>query len=81
MGTYSCNEKFQSLDMFKIYKAKVENQQNRKMKAVRSNHGGEYYARYDVSGRCPGPFALKERGTVAQYTMPGIPRQNGAAER
>jgi len=42
----------QSLDIFKIYKAKVENQQNRKIKAVRSDRGGEYYDRYDKSGRC-----------------------------
>jgi len=33
--------------------AKVENQQNRKIKDVRSNRGGEYYDRYDGSGRCP----------------------------
>ena len=26
--------------MFKIYKAEVENQQNRKIKAVRSDHDG-----------------------------------------
>jgi len=37
------HEKSQSLDMFKIYKVKVENQQNRKIKAVRSDRGSEYY--------------------------------------
>ena len=39
--------------MFKIYKAKVENQLNRNIKAVRSDRGGEYYGRYNGSGRCP----------------------------
>ena len=38
--------------MFKIYKAEGENQLNRKIKAVRSDRGGEYYDRYDGSGRC-----------------------------
>ena len=54
---YLIHEKFQSLDMFKIYKAEVENQQNRKVKAVRSDRGGEYYGRYDGSSRCPESFA------------------------
>jgi len=40
-----------------MYKAEVENQQNRKIKAVKSDCDGEYYDRYDGSGRCPGPFA------------------------
>ena len=43
--------------MFKIYKAEVKNQQNRKIKAVRSDHGGKYYGRYDRSGKYPWPFA------------------------
>jgi len=70
---YLIHEKSQSLDMVKIYKAEVENQQNRKTKAVRSDRGGEYYGRYDRSGRSPGPFAnfLKECGIVAQYTCKG----------
>ena len=45
-------------------------------KAVRSDRGGEYYDRYDRSGRCPGPFInfLEECGIVAQYTMSGTSR-------
>ena len=42
--------------MFKIYKAEVENQVNRKIKVVRSHRGGEYYGRYDGLGRYPEPF-------------------------
>jgi len=50
---------------------------------VRSDHSSEHYGRYDGSGRSPGHFAnfLKECGIVAQYTMLGIPHQNGIAER
>ena len=81
---YLIHEKSQSLDVFKAYKAEVENQLNRKIKAVRSDRGGEYYGRYDGSGeQRPGPFAryLEECGIVPQYTMPGTPSQNSVAER
>ena len=70
--------------MFKIFKAEVENQLGKKIKAVKSDCGGEYYGRYDGSGeQRPGPFAkyLSECGIIPQYTMPGTPSQNGVAER
>lgn len=81
---YLIHEKSQALDVFKAYKAEVENQLNKKITAVRSDRGGEYYGRYDGSGeQRPGPFAryLEECGIVPQYTMPGTPRQNGVSER
>jgi len=64
---------------FKIYKVEVENQQKRKIKAFRFDRGGEYYGRYDRSGRCLRPFAnfLKECGIVVQYTMSLTLCQNG----
>ncbi|KAJ9554358.1 hypothetical protein OSB04_018403 [Centaurea solstitialis] len=71
-------------DVFKDFKAEVEVQLGKKIKAVRSDRGGEYYGRYDGSGeQRPGPFALflKECGIVPQYTMPGSARMNGVAER
>ncbi|RVW52379.1 Retrovirus-related Pol polyprotein from transposon TNT 1-94 [Vitis vinifera] len=78
------HEKSQSLDVFKTFKAEVELQLNKRIKSVRSDHGGEYYGRYDGSGeQCPRPFAkyLEECGIVPQYTMPGSPSMNGVAER
>ncbi|RVW98913.1 Retrovirus-related Pol polyprotein from transposon TNT 1-94 [Vitis vinifera] len=81
---YLIHEKSQSLDVFKNFKAEVENQLSKKIKAVRSDRGGEYYGRYDGSGeQHPGPFAkyLMECGIVPQYTMPGTLSQNGVAER
>ncbi|KAI0493328.1 hypothetical protein KFK09_027605 [Dendrobium nobile] len=52
MGTlYLIHEKSESLDVFKIFKAEVENQLGKKIKAVKSDRGGEYYGRYDGSGR------------------------------
>jgi len=69
--------------MFIIYKAEVENQLNRKIKVVRSDHSGEYYGRYDGSDRCRGSLVnfLKECDIIPQYTMSGTPHQNGITER
>ena len=81
---YLIHEKSQSLDVFKSFKAEVENQLGEKIKAVKSDRGGEYYGRYDGSGeQRPGPKVkfLEECGIVPQYTMPGQPRMNGVAER
>ncbi|RDX71718.1 hypothetical protein CR513_48889, partial [Mucuna pruriens] len=81
---YVIHEKSQSLDVFKSFKAEVELQLGKKLKAVKSDHGVEYYGRYDGSGeQCPRPFALflRECGIVLQYTMPGKPSMNGVAER
>ena len=44
--------------MFKIFRAEVETQLNKKIKYVKSDRGGEYCGRYDSSGKQhPGPFA------------------------
>ena len=51
---YLIHEKSQSLDVFKAFKAEVENQLDKKIKAVKSDCGGEYYGRYDGFGeQCP----------------------------
>ena len=78
------HDKSQALDVFKSFKAEVELQLGKKIKAVKSDRGGEYYDRYDGSGEQRlGPFAifLKECGIVLQYKMPGKPRMNGGAKR
>jgi len=43
------HEKSQSVDVFKIFKAEVELQLGKKIKAVKFERGGEYYGRYDGS--------------------------------
>ncbi|KAJ9697292.1 hypothetical protein PVL29_009194 [Vitis rotundifolia] len=77
------HEKSDSLNVFKAFKAKVELQLGKPIKAVKSDKGGEYYGRYDETGRNPGSFAkfLLECSIDARYTMPGTPQQNGVAER
>ena len=80
---YPIKERSEALDKFKIFKAKVENQHNKKIKIVQSDRGGEYYGRHTPYGQIPGPFAkfLQENGIVAQYSTPGEPQQYGVAER
>jgi len=80
---YPIKERNEALDKFKIFKAEVENQHDKRIKIVRSDRGGEYYGRHTPYGQVPGPFArfLQETGIVAQYSMPGEPQQNGVAER
>ena len=76
------HEKSQALNVFKSFKAEVELQLGKKIKAIKSDRGGEYYGRYDDLGKQRlGPFSifLKECGIVPQYTMSGKPSMNGVA--
>ena len=41
------HEKSDSLEAFKDFKGKVELQEGKKIKAIHSNRGGEFYGRYD----------------------------------
>ena len=70
---YLIREKSEALDVFKIYKAEVENQLNRWIKSVRYDRGGEYYGRFTESGQHLSVFALflREHDIIANYTMPG----------
>jgi transposase InsO family protein len=52
------------------YKAEVENQLERKIKRLRSDHGGEYF-----SGFCV------EHDIIHERTPPYSPQSNGVAER
>ena len=81
------HEKFQSLDTFKSFKAKVELQLGKKIKDVKSECGGEYYDTYDGSGEQRlGPFALflKEcelfNNTLCQVNLAWMVKQNDETE-
>ena len=79
---YLLHEKSQLVNVLEVYINEVERQLDKKVKIVRSDRGGEYYARYDESGQHPGPFAkFLEKHVCAQYTMPSTPQQNGVSER
>ena len=83
MYVYLLHNKYEALDAFKVFKAKVENQCGKQIQIVRSGRGGEYYGRYIENGQAPGPFAkfLQEHGIVAQHIMSGSLDQNGVLER
>ena len=70
---YLLRSKDEALDVFKLYKNEVENQLSRKIKAIRSDRGGEYEAHF-------GEFCLKH-GIIHQTTAPYSPQSNGVAER
>ena len=71
------------MDKFKIFKAEVENQHDKRIKIVRSDHGGGVLRSAYPIWTSSGPFArfLQENGIVAQYSTPGEPQQNRVAER
>jgi hypothetical protein len=54
---YSIKERTETLDKFKIFKVKVKNWHNLKIKIVRSDRGGEYYDRHTPYDHVPRPFA------------------------
>ena len=47
---YPIKERSEALDKLKIFKAKVENQHNLKIKVLKSDRGGEYYGRHTPYG-------------------------------
>jgi hypothetical protein len=45
---YPIKERTEALDKFKIFKAKVKNRHNLKIKLVRSDHGGVLWSTYPI---------------------------------
>jgi hypothetical protein len=71
---YMLKTKDETLDYFKIYKAEVKNQLERKIKHLRSDHGGEYFSiLFDK-------FCVKY-GIIHEMTAPYSPESNEIAER
>ena len=66
--------KSEAFEKFKEFRAEVENQLGKRIKAIRSNRSGEYLLR-DFKDY------LTENGIISQLTAPGTPQQNGVVER
>ena len=71
---YLLKSKDEALNYFRIYKAEVENQLEKKIKRLRDDRGGEYISN-DFSNFC------SEHGIIHEFTPPYSPQSNGVAER
>nr|AAL58228.1 putative gag-pol polyprotein [Oryza sativa Japonica Group]ABF96256.1 retrotransposon protein, putative, unclassified [Oryza sativa Japonica Group] len=71
---YFLKEKSAALEIFKKFKAMVENQSNRKIKVLRSDQGGEYISK-EFEKYC------ENAGIRRQLTAGYSAQQNGVAER
>jgi transposase InsO family protein len=67
-------EKDEAFEKFKIFKALTENQTRKRLKAVRSDRGGEFMSS-DFKEFCD------KHGIKREYTIPRTPQQNGVVER
>ena len=71
---YLMKHKSEIFEKFKEFQSEVENHRNKKIKFLRSDHGGEYLS-YEFG------LHLKQCGIVSQLTPPGTPQCNGVSER
>ena len=70
---YLMKRKSEAFEKFKEFRAEVENQLDKCIKAIRSDRSGEYLL---------GDFKdyLIKNWIISQLTAPGTPQQNGVAE-
>ena len=71
---YLMKHKSETFEKFKEFQSEVENHRNKKIKFLRTNHGGEYLS-YEFG------LHLKQCGIVLQLTPPRTPQRNGVSER
>ncbi|KAI3796095.1 hypothetical protein L1987_38759 [Smallanthus sonchifolius] len=74
MWVYMLKTKYQAFDVFRTFKFKVENELGCKIKALKSDRGGEFLSQEFTK------FCEKE-GIRRLLTTPYSPQQNGAVER
>ena len=66
--------KSETFEKFKEFQNEVENHRNKKIKFLRSDHGGEYLS-YEFF------LHLKQCGIVSQLMPPTTPQRNGVSRR
>ncbi|KAD5803413.1 hypothetical protein E3N88_14773 [Mikania micrantha] len=74
MWCHLLKSKDQALEAFKVFKGKVENKYDLKLKTLRSDRGGEFTS-HDFNDYCA------KEGVERQVTAPYSPQQNGSVER
>ena len=71
---YLMKHKYETFEKFKESQSEVENHHNKKIKFLRSDHGGEYLS-YEFG------LHIKQCGVVSQFTPPRTPQHYGVSER
>src|SRR6187397_2799876 len=71
---YLMSHKSESFEKFKEFHSEVETQLGKKIKALRSDRGGEYLSQ-ELDDH------LKEKGILSELTPPGTPQWNEVSER
>src|SRR5665213_3518279 len=71
---YLMRHKSETFEKFKEFQHEVELQLGKKVRAIRSDRGGEYLS-YEFEDY------LRDCGIVSQWTPPGTPQWNGVSER
>ncbi|GJT59530.1 retrotransposon protein, putative, ty1-copia subclass [Tanacetum coccineum] len=71
---YLMKQKHEVFETFKVFQNEVENQLGKKIKAIRSDRGGEYLSHEFVNH-------MKSCGIVSQHTPPYTPQHNKVSER
>lgn len=74
MWVFFLENKSEAFGEFKRFKALVQNGNNRRIKVLRTDRGGEFMsAKFEKY--------CKEMGITRHYTVPYTPQQNGVVER
>ena len=68
------SHKFEALESYRLYLNEIENQLEKKVKTLRTDHGREYLCK-QFKKLC------NDKGITRQLTIPSTPQQNGVAER
>ena len=71
---YLLNIKDEALHYFKVYKAEVENQLEKKIKRVRSDRGGEYFSS-EFDSFCAEQDIIHERTPPCNPSQTGLPSE------
>ncbi|RVW18790.1 Retrovirus-related Pol polyprotein from transposon TNT 1-94 [Vitis vinifera] len=71
---YLLRRKSECFEKFKAFKSETEKRHGKYIKTLRSDCGGEYISREFIN-------FLSEQGITSQLSAPGMPQQNGVAER